>query len=137
MATADDRKLNFGFWARMCASVPEGELELNDRSANVKVHVSQMTGIGKVSGACGSVPAADNTLEFTGKGSFNGAPPEFRACVQDNGDPGRLADLFYLECTSGCAYATGARVFDNVIAGGNIDVERSPDGAGNAAAGEP
>ncbi len=120
LATLDGKKLNFGFNASG-GDAPQGNLQLNDKGAGVKIHISSITSVGGVSGSCGSVPAGENSLEFAGDGTYNGAAASFRVCVQDNGEPGS-ADLFHLDCTSGCSYSTGDRTADDLIDGGNIQV---------------
>jgi hypothetical protein len=60
-------------------------------------------------------------LTFTGSGSYNNSSAEFQVCVEDNGQPGKESDQFYLTCTTGCTYDTAA---SNVIGGGNIQVQQ-------------
>ena len=146
LATLDGRKLNFGFDVETADGVTGGDLQLNDRGADVKIHISNVTAVGDVSGACGSVPAGENSVEFQGDGTYNGAAASFRTCVQDNGEPGN-ADLFYLECTAGCTYSTGDRTPDDVIDGGNVNVmretgssagdEQTGSGSGDGSSGDP
>lgn len=50
--------------------------------------------------------------------------------MQDNGEGGGAPpDRFFLACTAGCSYTTGARVLDDGIDGGNIQVEKSTGGS--------
>ncbi len=134
LADVAGKKINFGFRAEETSGGLEGELELNDKAGGVKIAITELTSLGGVQGACGSVPAGPNSLEFTGEGTFNGAGgASFRVCVQDNGEPGHsraseTPDLFYLECTAGCAYNTSDRTPDDALDGGNIEVTQSPGG---------
>lgn len=135
LQSVDGGKINFGGQARDPGDGGglKGDLQLNDKKAGVKIHVSKITALGEVVGDCGSITAASNALEFQGAGSFNGADgAEFRVCVQDNGEPGRGVDKFHLACLSGCDYSTGGRAADDVIDGGNIQVAK---GDGDSAAG--
>jgi len=143
LASEEGKKLNFGFEVETTDEGTSGDLQLNDKTAGVKIQITTVTSAGEVEGPCGSIPAGDNSIEFHGDGTFNGAAASFRTCVQDNGEPGS-ADLFYLECTAGCSYSTGTSTDDDVLDGGNINVIRGPgDGAGpgedpgGEAAGEP
>ncbi len=139
----DGKKINFGFNAKAVADGSiTGHLALNDKSVGVKVRIDDVTALEGADPGCGSVPPGPNAAEFTGTGTFNGSAAAFRVCVADFGEPGNSpqgADLFYLECTSGCTYDTGARTSDDVIDGGNIQVHVSdePEGASGASAGAP
>ena len=128
LADGNGKKLNFGFDVEGTASGLEGDLQLNDRTANAKIDLSQLTFLGRVGDDCGSVPEAPNSLEFRGSGTFNGEPAEFRVCVQDNGAGGNAteADRFHLECEAPCSYDTSSRA-DEAIGGGNIQVDRGGD----------
>ena len=70
-------------------------------------------------------------MQFEGNGTYNGKNASFRVCVQDNSErrarrKGAEADRFYLTCTGGCTYSTGAKITEDAIDGGNIRV-RQPD----------
>lgn len=134
LASSDGGKINFGFQVEQTSTGPTGDLQLSDRGAGVKIRMTSVTSLHDVNGACGSVPDADTSLQIRGSGTFNGAAATFRACVQDNGD-GKEArtDLFYLECTSGCAYATGPRAADDALDAGNVDVAKAASGTAPAA----
>lgn len=121
------QKVNFGFKAEDTGNGLSGDLRLNDKGAEVKIDVTQITDIGAVSGACGDsgIVAGDNALEFSGTGTLNGDPAEIRVCLEDNGNPGQGNDLFYLECTGGCSYATSGRAANATLGGGNVQVRRS------------
>ncbi len=125
----DGKKINFGFNAKGTSGGFSGHLTLVDKSAGAKVKLDTVTALGDVGAECGSVLPGPASAELAGTGTFNGAPAAFRVCVADLGEPGNAgsggADLFYLECTSGCAYSTGDRTADDVIDGGNIQVHRS------------
>jgi hypothetical protein len=133
LAAADGAKLNFGFSAEQTADGLEGELQLNDHGARVKISLTQVTSLGAVGAGCGSIGDGPNALEFQGAGTYNGASASFRVCVQDSGEgEGAATDRFYLACTAGCTYGTGMRVSDDGIDGGNIQVRRVGDaGAGD------
>lgn len=138
LGTIEGKKINFGFDVERSAAGTSGSLELNDKQAGVKIALSQITSLGDVEGTCGSVSASGSSLEINGSGTFNGTAASFRACFQDNGEPGHSGasptpDTFYLECTVGCSYNMGDRTPDDGIDAGNIDVARES-GAG---AGEP
>jgi hypothetical protein len=125
LADTSGNKLNFGFNAQQSSNGPQGNLELNDSGAGVKIHFDTVTTIGAVQTPCGAVPQATNALEFDGTGTYNGtAGASFRVCVQDNAEPGQGHDLFYLACTNPivCSYNTEARSPGDLLAGGNIQV---------------
>ncbi|HKZ83752.1 MAG TPA: S8 family serine peptidase [Anaerolineae bacterium] len=133
LQTNEGKKINFGFNVEETADGLTGDLQLNDKAAGVKIHITDVTSIGDVGTGCGSVPDQANSLEFQGSGTYNGSAATFRVCVQDNGEPGNsnsssTPDLFYLECISDCTYSTGSQTSDDAIDGGNIDVQRAADG---------
>lgn len=111
-----------------------GHLSLNDKTDGVKIRIDTINSVRDVGDGCGEVKAGDpSSIQFSGTGTFNEDAAAFRVCVTDDGDGGpENADLFYLECTFGCEYNTGARTDDDEIDGGNIQVHRSGDpGAGS------
>ncbi len=132
LVALDGTKINFGFQAEDSGSGPSGSLRLNDKAEDgIKLDITQITSVGPISGDCGGIVAGDNgdnidnTLELTGTGTSDGNPVEIRACVEDNGNPGKGNDRFYLTCTSGCTYNTGSRAVDATIDAGNIQVAQS------------
>jgi hypothetical protein len=94
----------------------QGSLQLNDRTAEVRIHMDQITDLGAVRDPCGSVPPAANAVQFNGTGTYNGAAASFRVCVQDND---KAEDRFHLVCTAGCSYSTGG-----AMGNGNLTVTR-------------
>lgn len=132
LADVDGKKINFGFNAKMESDGLSGNLQLNDKAGDVKIHLKTVVFLGEVAEDCGSVLPGPNALEFRGEGRFNGEDGyAFRACVQDNGEgSGAEADLFYLECLSFCSYSTGPRTPDDAIDGGNIQVRKPAAGDG-------
>lgn len=133
LATSDGGKLNIGFQARQRASGPQGNLQLNDKGAGVKIHLQDVTAIGPVDGMCGAISDGPNALEFRGTGTFNQAGgASFRVCVEDNGSNGSTPDRFYLACAGGCSYDTGARLSDDGLDGGNLQVHRTSAGASSS-----
>jgi hypothetical protein len=122
LTAAGGGHINFGFNASRAGGVGSltGQLQLNDHAGEAAIHLGQLTFLGSVRDACGTVPAMANSLEFAGTGTFNGADASFRVCVQDNGEGARAAaDRFYLTCTAGCSYSASGEV-----AGGNIQVRQ-------------
>jgi len=128
-------KIHFEFDARRTDRGLKGELELKDHAAGAKIHLKQLSFLGSIRDECGSVPARANAVQFEGNGTYNGKNASFRVCVQDNSERSGKgkgknkdaeADRFYLTCTSGCSYSTGARTADDAIDDGNIKV-RQPD----------
>ena len=125
-------KVNFGFNAQQDGAGFSGELQLNDKGAGVKIHLSTVTSLGPIQGSCGPI-AADNprALEFRGTGTYNqNTAGAFRVCVEDNGEPGNsnasaTPDRFHLECTAGCTYNLASRVNDAALDGGNLQVRRA------------
>jgi hypothetical protein len=102
-----------------------GHFSLTDGQAGAHLRMTQLTMIGSVRDACGSVPSQSYTsMQFEGAGTYNGAPATFRVCLQQNTtevhrdasredaqeDEGRRTpDLLHVSCTKGCAYeADGA-----------------------------
>ena len=118
------KKINFSVDVASTSGGPEGHAKLNDKTAGAKIHVTTITAITEVGDGCGDIADASNAVEIQGDGSYNGANASFRLCVEDNGEPGRDADRFYLECAAGCDYRSSDRTVDDVIDGGNIQVER-------------
>jgi hypothetical protein len=127
LATHEGDKINFGFQVQQLDGLVEGELQLRDRAANVKIHLDTITAVGHVSGGCGDIVSGANALEFQGSGLFNDAPASFRVCLEDNGEPG-YEDRFHFACLDGCVYETGGRVVDDLLDGGNIRLHATPDG---------
>jgi subtilisin-like proprotein convertase family protein len=130
-------KINFGFNARQVDAGFQGELQLNDKGADVKIHLATVTSLGPVEGSCGAITDNARTLEMRGSGKFNKNSASFRVCVEDNGEPGNsnasaTPDRFHLECTAGCTYSLASRVPDNALDGGNLQVQRA-----NAPASQP
>jgi hypothetical protein len=93
-----------------------GSLQLNDRAADVKIHIGEITYLSGVRDACGAVLPSASAVQFNGTGTFNGTAASFRVCVHDDG---KGADKFHLACTAGCTYSTGG-AFGN----GNLTVTR-------------
>ena len=131
LADKGGAKINIGFKAEQVGDGFDGELQLNDKSAGVKIDLTTVTALGPVQGPCGPIADSDRALELRGSGTFNsGTPATFRACVEDNGDPGHskasaTPDRFHLECTSGCAYNLASRVPDHGLDAGNLQVRRA------------
>ncbi len=138
-------KINFGFSARQKDNGPSGSLELHDKDLKAKLKLKTVTSMGSVQGNCGGIMESNHAIEVQGTGTYNGAPAEFKFCVEDNGEPGNddddgdgddddgdddhkhyngPPDRFHLECTEGCTYSTANRAADNAIDGGNIQVTR-------------
>lgn len=100
--------------------VLDGSLELKDEAAGARVRVKDLTQLGSVHDACGTILPAARSVQFNGTGTFNGQPASFRVCVQDNGRGRHAApDRFYLTCTEGCAYSAGGE-----LDGGRIEVKQ-------------
>jgi hypothetical protein len=117
-------KVNFGLSAARAdggLGALGGTLELNDRAANAKIQISQLTYLSGVRDACGGVLPSANAVQFNGTGTYNGAPASFRVCVQDNGEGKKASgpDLIHVACTAGCSYAKGG-----ALASGNIQVNQ-------------
>jgi hypothetical protein len=135
LADNQGKKINFGFRVEQTEAGPDGDLRLNDKPVGVKIELTDVDSLGPVEPGCGSVTDGPSSLEFRGSGTYNGTAASFRVCVSDGGEgAGAEADRFYLACTTGCTYTTGARAADDAIDGGNIHVRRS---ATATAAGEP
>ena len=99
-----------------------GSFELNDRDANAKIHIDQLTFLGSVRDACGAILPTANAVQINGTGTFNGAPASFRVCVEDSDQQGSdKADKLYVTCTAGCSYTR-----EDVPGGGNIEVVQRP-----------
>ncbi len=142
LADTGGGKINFGFNAKQKEDGPQGNLQLNDKGAGVKIHLKEVTLIRSVDGACGAIVAGENALEFRGTGIFGeDQAASFRVCVEDNGEPGNsgpsaIPDRFHLECVAGCGYSTADRAADDALDGGNIQVHHAaggPAGGGSAA----
>jgi subtilisin family serine protease len=128
------KKINFNFDVENQDGTAGGDLKLSDKTRGVKIAMTEVTLLGSVESECGSVPAEANSAEFHGTGTHNGTDASFRVCVQDNGETGD-GDLFYLECVTGCTYSTGEFTDDDVIDGGNIQVQGSVASPGGGEAG--
>ena len=120
---ASGGKTNVGFEAKRTdggLGTLQGTLQLNDRAADVKIHIGQINSLGSVRDRCGPVLPSANAVQFDGTGTFNGAAASFRVCVQDNGEGKKSeADLFHLVCTAGCSYSAGGEIL-----GGSIQVRQ-------------
>jgi acyl-homoserine lactone acylase PvdQ len=104
----------------------EGRFRLMDRAGAV-IEIDGITGAAWPAGeGCGAVPAGGpDTFEFRGTAAFNGAGAhEVSVCVQDNGDPGRGADLLHAECPR-CPYTTATAASSAVLETGNLKVRVS------------
>jgi serine protease len=127
-------KANFSFDVEGSASSAAGRLSLHDRSSGVRIELSQVNSVSRLASDCGPVAAGANAVSISGTGTYNGQFAGFRACVADNGDPGRFNDRFYLECVAECSYDTRAVAPDGLLGGGNIAVRTSgsasPSGSG-------
>jgi hypothetical protein len=100
--------------------VLDGSLQLKDEAAGARVRIKDLTQLGSVHDACGTVLPTAHSVQFNGTGTFNGKPASFRVCVQDNGSGRRAApDRFFLTCTAGCTYTAGGE-----LDGGRIEVEQ-------------
>lgn len=121
-------RITFGFNARRSDDGRlHGQLQLSDRAAGARIQINQLTFLGSVRDRCGSVPATANSLQFEGSGTYNGGNASFRVCVQDAGEgKPAAAERFFLACTAGCTYSTGAHAVDDSIDGGNIQVRQRP-----------
>jgi choice-of-anchor B domain-containing protein len=138
---AGSGRIQFAFEAEQRDDGPAGQLKLKDKGAGTRIRMTEITTIGPVQGQCGGIAPSDRALEFRGTGTFNGdTDASFRACVEDNGEPGHsrasdTPDRFYLECLAGCAYTTADRAEDAGIDAGNIGVRRGePSGSADGKA---
>lgn len=126
LETDEGKKVNVNFNVEETSDGPGGKLKLRDQTAGIRVHITKVTAIGDVTGACGSIMPGDNALEFHGEGTSNGsAHATFRVCVEDNGTPGKDEDKFYLACMTGCGYNTAERTPNDIVDGGNMQVQQS------------
>ena len=102
-----------------------GLLVLHDHGTGAKIHLKEVTALGSVHDACGSVLPAQNAVQFDGSGTFNGEAATFRVCVQDNNArifPGRKPgqsqppqSRLHVACTSGCTYSVDGTVQVGII----------------------
>lgn len=125
----DKDKANFSFDVAGGATAASGKLSLHDRARGVRIELSQPNSVKRLTTSCGPVAAGPNAVAITGMGTFNGQLAGFRACVADNGEPGRDQDRFYLECVADCSYNTLAVSADGLLGGGNIQVRTGGYGA--------
>ncbi|HEX9707152.1 MAG TPA: M4 family metallopeptidase [Steroidobacteraceae bacterium] len=129
LAETGGGKINFGFKAKATDGGFEGELQLNDKAAGVKIDLTSVASLGPVQGNCGPIRDSAQALEFRGTGSFNkNGSASFRVCVEDNGEPGNghatgTPDRMHLECTAGCTYNLASRA-DPGLDAGNLEVRR-------------
>ncbi|MEX1072515.1 MAG: S8 family serine peptidase [Chloroflexota bacterium] len=127
LLTPEGNKLNFGFNAQEEADGSlHGNLQYNDKSEGVKIHLTAVLTFNTLERECGSVPLGPSSAEFTGSGTYNGTDATFRVCVSDVGEPGSGsgsdADWFHVECTTVCEYNSALRAEDEQLDGGNIQV---------------
>jgi Zn-dependent metalloprotease/subtilisin-like proprotein convertase family protein len=131
-------KINFGFHVERVDDGFNGELQLSDKGADVKIDLTTVTSLGPVEGSCGAITDNARTLQIRGTGKFNkNASASFRVCVEDNGEPGNsnasaTPDRIHVECTAGCSYSLATRVPDDTLDAGNLQVQRA-----NAPASQP
>jgi hypothetical protein len=122
------KRIDFGFEAdrkRNGVGDLRGLLVLHDHGAGAKIHLKDVTSLGSVHDACGSVLPAENAVQFDGSGTFNGKPATFRVCVQDNNArifPGRkpgksqpAQSRLHVACISGCTYTADGEVDVGII----------------------
>ncbi|HEX9638853.1 MAG TPA: S8 family serine peptidase, partial [Acidobacteriota bacterium] len=125
-------KLNFSFDAEFDgAGGLKGKLKVNDKAAGVKIDAGEILGLSAGTAACNGVAPGPTSFELSARGKFNGmAGAVFRACGEDNGDPGKgdathPPDRLVVECVSGCSYDTASRTPDDGLDGGNIHIDRA------------
>src|SRR5262249_37543554 len=58
--------------------VLDGSLELKDDATDARVRVKDLTRLGSVQEACGTVLPTATSVQFNGKGTYNGRPASFR-----------------------------------------------------------
>jgi hypothetical protein len=122
------KRIDFGFEAdrkRQGHGDLRGLLVLHDHGSGAKLHLKDVTALGAVRDACGSVLPTKNSVQFNGTGTFNGEAASFRVCVQDNNArlfPGRkpgksepAQSLLHVTCTSGCSYTADGEVDVGII----------------------
>jgi hypothetical protein len=95
----------------------EGSLTLVNPDAGADIRITQLTFLGSVRDACGSVPTGARSLQFEGSGTYNGTPASFRVCTQEGATAAPSAHRFNVACTAGCNFSTGG-----ALATGNIAV---------------
>jgi hypothetical protein len=118
--TKKNEKIHLELAATRAGGSLAGAISLNDHADGVKIAIDQLTFLGSVRDACGTVPAVANAVQLNGTGTYNGASASFRVCVQDNGEGNKgEPDRFYLTCTAGCSYSAGGD-----LGGGNILIEQ-------------
>jgi hypothetical protein len=118
------QKINFALSGRPAEDGSlSGQLQFNDKAADAKIKLQEITYLGAVTAACGSITSGPNALELRGTGTYNGTVATFRACAQDGGEPGQGQDRFYLTCQSGCDYQSGQTDDSDVVQGGNVQVQ--------------
>jgi subtilisin family serine protease len=137
LADVNGAKINFGFNAKQQGTGFMGNLQLNDKADDVKIHLTQVTSLGAVEEPCGEVPETASSLQFRGSGTFNGDSASFRVCVQDNGENSAESDRLHLECIDRCSYDTGSRSPDDSIDGGNVQVRRTTPVSSGGSAPQP
>jgi hypothetical protein len=107
---------SFGFVVKCCA--PTGNLEYNDRGANVRIKAESMTGLFITSGACGP----NSHASFTGRAavirSAATTHEDFTVDVDDCAEPGK-SDTFRIETET---YNSGP---PKTLLGGNIQIHKS------------
>jgi hypothetical protein len=124
------KRIDFGFEAdrkRHGHGDLRGLLVLHDHGSGAKIHLKDVTRLGAVRDACGSVLPTKGSVQFDGSGTFNGKPATFRVCVQDNNarlfpghshKPGKgkpTQSVLHVACTSGCSYAADGEVDAGII----------------------
>jgi hypothetical protein len=103
--------------ARRTAGKLVGSFMLTDAQTHENLRMSQLTMLGSVRDACGSVSSQSMTsMQFEGSGTYNGNAATFRVCVQQNGGGahGAPADVLHVQCTTGCSYSADGPVVGNL-----------------------
>ena len=99
--------------ARRTGNTLAGSFMLTDAQTHENLRMSQLTMLGSVRDACGSVESQSMTsMQFEGSGTYNGQSASFRVCMQHNagGVHGAAADTLHVQCTAGCNYTADGPV---------------------------
>lgn len=118
VASNGNGKAHFHVDARRSGSGIEGGVDLKEQASKTSIEITSLSFLGSVRDACGDILPAANAVQLNGTGTFNGAPAEFRVCVQDNRKgEAKQADRFHIVCTAGCSYSASGE-----LGGGRVEV---------------
>ena len=112
-----DKKTNFGFNVKSDDKKIKGEMEYQDKTANINLHSIKMTSL--------SIAPSKINAVFTGTGTINHVSGyTFEVYVEDNGEPGKT-DYFSIKIKDSSGTITYTKA--GILTKGNIQIHNVSD----------